>query len=362
MKVLNHKERSRCKMKSGILHERLINVLIPAVLLLFLCFFMYGKVRTLASLKESNNYPFYRMSYYGDYGFDAFLKKGVENDHDFMNYIKDRGLMYSYSDSDKELNIACTGFSAENELGHRIFGNNEDAGKAPVLLLYTHPRSGYSSLSLVNLSYIWEDEKSSLFNFMKNRVMLLASPYIPMNGMNEHGVAITALSVPEADPGTDDGKITINTTSVIRLVLDHAGSVDEAVTLVKKYNIYFSSSIPVHYFIADSTGKSAIIEFINKNVIINNNSRKWQVVTNYTVTGTDDELGKITCDRFKIASEMLEERNGQVTETDAMNILKATSVDRTLYSCIFNLSTKEAVIVTGREFDHKLDIKLNENR
>jgi len=34
------------------------------------------QIRTLASIRQIDNYPLYIMTYYGDYGFDEFLKKG----------------------------------------------------------------------------------------------------------------------------------------------------------------------------------------------------------------------------------------------------------------------------------------------
>lgn len=349
-------------MKFEVSYKKMIVILVPTVLLLSLIFFVHNNIKTLTSLEKLNNYPFYKMTYYGDYGFDDFIKKGVENDRDFFKYLKKRSSLYSQSDIGSFFRIACTGFSAENESGKIIFGNNEDTEKAPVLLLYTYPQNGYASVSMVNLRYIWEDEENNFFNFIKNRINLLAAPYIPMNGMNEQGVAITALSVPEADAGVDDSKITVNTTTIMRLVLDHAKSLDEAVALIKKFNLYFSKSIPVHYFITDSTGKSVIVEFINKKVVINNNNKKWQVVTNFIVDGLSDEDCKATCDRYGTASEVLAAGEGQITESDAMDILKKTSVERTIYSCVFNLSTREVSIVTGKAYDQKMKFSLKNKK
>ena len=63
--------------------------------------------------------------------------------------------------------------------------------------------------------------------------------------MNEKGVCIALLAVPEVWMIDDPDKITLNTTTAIRLVLDKAATIDEAVELLRKYNIYFSVMLPV---------------------------------------------------------------------------------------------------------------------
>ena len=89
-------------------------------------------------------------------------------------------------------------------------------------------------------------------------IQKIASPFLPFDGMNEKGVAIALLAVPEAEPPYDSNKITLNTTTAIRLVLDYAATVEEAVELLRNYNIYFSGDVECHYLIADASGQSVI--------------------------------------------------------------------------------------------------------
>ena len=49
---------------------------------------------------------------------------------------------------------------------------------------------------------------------------------------------------------------------MLRMVLDYADSVDEAVEMIQKYDLHDSAGTSYHYMIADSTGKSAILEWI----------------------------------------------------------------------------------------------------
>jgi penicillin V acylase-like amidase (Ntn superfamily) len=58
----------------------------------------------------------------------------------------------------------------------------------------------------------------------------------------------------------DANKETIGSLGVIRQMLDHARTADEAVNIMKSYNIDFDGGPFIHYLIADATGKSILGE------------------------------------------------------------------------------------------------------
>jgi len=105
--------------------------------------------------------------------------------------------------------------------------------------------------------------KENLPKGISGKLPLLAAPYLPFNGMNEKGLAIAILQTPITELPNDPDKITLNTTTMIRLVLDKAATADEAIAFFRKHNIYFSGDIYCHYLIADKSGKSVIIEYWN---------------------------------------------------------------------------------------------------
>ena len=49
-----------------------------------------NEIKTLKTLKKIDNYGMYKMIYYGDYGFDYFLKQGVKNDKDIEEFVTKR--------------------------------------------------------------------------------------------------------------------------------------------------------------------------------------------------------------------------------------------------------------------------------
>ncbi len=122
---------------------------------------------------------------------------------------------------------------------------------------------------------------------------LLASPYFSADGMNEYGMIAAALSLPQEDSPFDTNKITIHALFVVRLVLDYAKTVNEAVDLLKKYNISFNSfkdiSVGAHYILSDRTGNSVIIEFVNHDMKVIRSKKPWQAVTNFKMFGFTDD-------------------------------------------------------------------------
>ena len=83
------------------------------------------------------------------------------------------------------------------------------------------------------------------------------------------------------------------------MVLDYADNVDEAVEMIQKYDLHDSAKTSYHYMIADATGKSAILEWVNGtdstdndaskrklNVIYNDPSKEsnYQIITNYILS------------------------------------------------------------------------------
>ena len=52
----------------------------------------------------------------------------------------------------------------------------------------------------------------------------------------------------------------------MRLVLDEAASVREAVAIFRRTAIDFSGGPPLHYLVADASGDSAVVEYVDGRV------------------------------------------------------------------------------------------------
>ena len=76
------------------------------------------------------------------------------------------------------------------------------------------------------------------------------------------------MAVSHGEGGSDAEKATLDSLEIIRLLLDHATEVDEALALFDDYNIDWGSGPPVHYLIADASGDSAVVELIDGSAVV----------------------------------------------------------------------------------------------
>lgn len=303
---------------------------------------------TLNSLKKIDDYPFYAMTYYGDYGFDNYLKGN-------------KGYPIAWTDVNKnKFHRRCSCFAAMGKKSCFFYGRNFDYHNSVPLILYTKPRNGHASMSMVDIQFLGYDQLNHLPDSITSRKELLDAPWLPIDGINERGVTIGLLAVEEEEPPFDPQKVTINEVALIRLVLDYANNTEHALSLIQEYNVNTSitDNEPEHFLIADPQGNSAIIEFLDKKMIVIKNERPWQVATNFNVNRLQDK-SKIQCERYKFASKLLKEKKGNLNTTEAMELLENIALDRsTKWSCVYNMSDCVVHIAIGTKYKNMYRISL----
>ncbi|MGQ9585942.1 MAG: linear amide C-N hydrolase [Anaerolineae bacterium] len=313
---------------------------------------LLGPLQTLASFHKVDEYPLYVMRYHGGYLFDHYLQQGIEKG--FYGAIYQRLYRANYPQG-------CTVFVALNPQGEVLFGRNFDWRHRASLLLFTDPPGGYASVSMVDIHYFgFGKEKPSWVD----RLSLLATPYATVDGMNEHGLAVAELAVPGtgckvAPP--DPEKATILSAHVMRLVLDHAANVAEALDLIEKYNVHFPDPC-THHLIADAAGSSAIVEYVGGRVVVTRNAEPWQVATNFLACGEGPRGDEEAYQRYEVAYGALQEAGGIISEAEALEIARQTSKENTVWSALYNLTTGEVHLALGRQYDQVYRFNLPLNR
>lgn len=233
--------------------------------------------------------------------------------------------------------------------------------------VYTEPKNGYASISTVNLSFVRYSEEYLPEGSVFNKFLTLAAPYLPCDGMNEKGVVIASLSVPEAEPPYDSHKITLNISTAMRLVLDKAATVDEAVELLQQYNIYFSGDMAVHYLIADASGKSMLVEYYDNEFQIVETDSNYQIASNFIAyNGVNIGGGGTEFKRYDTVEKEILDNNGVLNEDDAVSLLAEVGVwdgdiDKLQWSVVYNLTTGEVRFFSNRNTDNVIISKLKMN-
>jgi hypothetical protein len=307
---------------------------LPAVLLAILVLILLDlPIASLLTFHQVDDFPLYIMQYRGDYN----LLSSVD-----LQQIPGRAI-----DDEPGSNFACTMFYGRDTTDGALLGRNFDWNHKATLALFTHPQDGYASVSMVDLGYLGFDQGLSL-KALRN---LKQSPLWPFDGMNEQGVAIGIMAVPNTPGLHDPSKPTVDSLAVIRLVLDYAGNLDEALAILQGVNIDFEGGPWLHYLVSDRQG-SAVVEILSDRVNVIRSQQPWQVSTNFILSGLSEAEADASCWRYRTASNRLEQNQGSMNAVDAMELLKDVSQQNTVWSVVYHLGPGEIQIALGRDYNH----------
>lgn len=224
----------------------------------------------------------YVMEYRGDYGFDEFLARGGAADDsavaDYLTGFLSRGYYKKADNEIKPGDFGCSTVCVKDKDGAVYFGRNFDWGKGRAMIVHTIPDDGYESLSTCDLDFLGFGDDYQPDGSMQERIQTLAAIYVPLDGMNEKGLIVADLMAgdkEETHQKTDKPDLT--TTTAIRLLLDRAANVDEAIELLKQYDMNSSIGAAHHFSIADKSGKSVVVEYVNGEMLVTETN----IVTNH---------------------------------------------------------------------------------
>lgn len=194
----------------------------------------------------------------GDYGFDRFLARGgAATEEETADFVREflgsaDGLHFSAA------GMGCSTMQAKGPDGC-FFGRNFDWGDCPLLVLTSHPRTCFASISSVNLDFIRKRNGD-----LPEAQLLAAAHYGPLDGMNEKGLCVSVNLLPDGMPlRQDTGKPKLTITTALRLLLDQAATAEEAVRLLEAYDLGTSTGLTIHYLISDAKGHSLCVEYIH---------------------------------------------------------------------------------------------------
>ena len=352
----------------------------------------HNELATLASFQKLSDRDeahrdgaVYQINVSGDYSFDEFLSQGgASNDAELISFVTrsiTKGIIPMHI---KTSSIACSAFTADTQSGDRVFGRNYDFSATNTAIVYTDPGEGrHASYSTIDLSFLGLDADKDV-ETVSQKILTLAAPYVPLDGINDAGVACGIFMSYQGEgkgtpTDTQTDKPDLTSTTLLRLILDYADSVEDAVALAQQYDLHDSASSCFHYMVADSTGRSAILEWVGTdadhdadgaerqlNVLWNDtdalsDSADWQVVTNFIKTpgyydGTTAEMKGL--DRYEHLAAALRETDGIVADKDAaMDLLASVgrrtwdnddSNSNTVHSVVYDLTDK-SVLWVGNE-------------
>ena len=337
----------------------------------------------------------YSMEVKGDFYLDDFVAQGgVSSDSELIQFITDNITKGVVEINMTAPEIGCSSFTATTQEGDAIFARNYDFSKTNAMLVFTQANEGrHASISTVDLQFLGVDVDQNMTSMM-DKILCLAAPYAPLDGVNDAGVSCGIYMTYQGGEETvatsqDTDKPDFTSTTLLRLILDYADNVEEAVEIASSYDLHDSAVTSYHYMVADASGKSAILEWTTDGavdttdndgsqrtlkVIYNDQDQNigereaasdYQIITNFVLQpgyyeGVPVENKKGT-DRYDRLYEELQAIDGVVAdEQGAMDILETVgrrSWDNddknscTVHSAVYNLTDKSVLWVTNENYD-----------
>ena len=280
------------------------------------------------------------VKYAGDYRLRQFLDQGgASSDSEVMGFLTSHlfsempGLTYSGNV------FGCSTLSVKSTEGNYLFGRNFDWNQCNALVVSSEPEEGYSSLSTVNMDFIDAGAETDIEQF-PDQMKTIAALYAPLDGMNEKGFCVSVNMIQDSasiEQNTDKPDIT--TTTAVRLLLDQAADVEAALDLLKQYDLHASMGMMVHFAMADTGGRSVVVEYIGNEMVVTDTP----IVTNfYLAPGEKNGIWtEQSHTRYEILTERLE-KSKTMNVRDVRDALDSVSKDNfgeyesTEWSIVYN--------------------------
>ena len=341
-----------------------------------------AQMKTVQSLKDLGEGRLYRMDYKADYRLQDFIDADLNSKEAVQGGVAEMLLDFSSMPSSlPALRPACSAFQAVTPEGDVIYGRNFDYDFADgaSLIVRTRPRGGYRSMSLVSMSHIGMTG-AQLADGETDLSMLVAAPYAMMDGVNEKGFCISVLDLTGGDCARqyNKEKHSIMTTVLMRLLLDRAATVEEALALCRQYNFFADGEqrrVPwrdktnYHFLLSDASGRTVVLEYVREDGLKGKGPWVMNVidarfVTNfYLAEGWRNVIRPD--DRYPILKQRLSEKQGVLTEAEAMALLrevcqKPSSSDdpSTQWSVVYNLTRRTATVCPAGDYSRSFTFSL----
>lgn len=343
---------------------------------------------------EGDKGRIYEMNYTVDYKLDEALNAGIVGTTSLTRFVVTH--LFDSIPSAKSVSLSydagCSAFACpDGTSGNFLMGRNFDFNHRdpdtkervmiPLIAVHTAPAGGKKSVSFIDGQFV--KYESGFYTKKGNDLsMLMALPYLLLDGINEDGFAVSVLKLdglPTAQ--SDSPNKRIFTTVAMRMLLDRASTVKEAKEMLKDYSMYMDTdSASYHFFMADAKGDFAIVEYTNPDTQLNPNRLEelsgadtLRCVTNFYVSPTmyatphgmrHSLHGK---ERYDSLRAGLLRHNYKMTPEEALDLLKVVaqgpdgyqgSTGFTQWSEVFNLSKKTVSMSILREWDKTFHFKV----
>ena len=335
--------------------------------------------KTAKSIKQLDDGVFF-MEFEGDYRLDEYLANGggksVDDLHNFITKSLKKGTwtcpkIKTMTDLKITLgDFGCGSIAARNTAayGGMIFGRNYDWNDCAVMIIHTKPDNGYESVSTCCLSHMGLDRNWKPANKFPADAAALGLIYVPMDGMNEKGLYIADLMAGDREQTTQErGNISVTTTDAIRLVLDKAATVDEAIAILESHDMHSVIGAAHHFAVCDNAGRSVVVEWADNQMYVS----ETKILTNHYTADSpkkDDGLNeqsensRIRFDKLKETYDNAQGAMNAEAIRDSLNSVHASQYstsgeELTAWSAVFEPNSKKITYYFRENYDKPIVVE-----
>ena len=314
--------------------------------------------------KGESKYPYYTMEFKDGYHLNELLQNDIRTDKELSKILSTRISHGFYTPSEFAVHhLGCSVLSATTNEGNLVWGRNYDWYRAMPIIVKATPQGSYASISTCDFGNVISQVDATPEGFA-NSLMAIASYYVPLDGINEKGLCVADLEINEGGQhAMETGKTHITMTMAIRLLLDRAATVDEAVALLNQYDVCPSGNISAHLAISDRSGKAVVVEFMNNKVEVTESP----YVTNFNIkNGNLKAGGDRAKNRYESLKRLYDGANGHLSKeqmkTCMYNVLQTDGQWKTKWTIVYEDNQKDGNISASYywygELDNPLEVTL----
>ena len=347
---------------------------------------------TISSVKKLDPNT-YMLDYKYDYDIDDLIAAGgAKSTGDLLKYAAKHFFGGLVKFDPRDLNGACSSFNTFNADGDHLLARNFDYKDGPCFVVWTHAtETAYATVSMVDANLMLFTDKLLKPRGVFNQWQTVLAPYMCVDGMNEKGLAICVLQIHGTPTNQDRGKIDLPTTAAIRVILDKAANVEEALEIFDQFDLHDPMGVCYHYHLTDASGASALVEFINNEMRViypgDEEYARWmstceckekeQFVVNFFLTEEADHSGDDgyndadPCgDRASRLAEGLKASGGIMSELQAMDLLSKVMAYychekypwfiSTLWSNVYNCNKRTMTLCARMNYYRAFELSVTE--
>lgn len=331
----------------------------------------HNTIDSISSIGENIWY----MEFKGDDGIDTLMERGgasgVPDMQDFgvEFYMKKLGV-----DAEFQLQqpgMACSELCTVTPEGDHIIGRNFDWYRCDIMVVRTEPENGYKSLATSNMNFLGIPSETTLTE-EKDRFMCISCLMAPMDGINEKGLTIAINDAGDGEgPQQDTDKPDLTFSIAVRLILDKAATVDEALAILEAHDMHAETAKPdealaFHMIIADKSGRSVTVEWVKDAMYVT----ETDIMTNHYLCEPKRGVTKYgtgegnSFERYDRLAAIDSTSNGIIEEkvlTDAMGEISPSPSEYfggTQWTAVYNMDRLSATWYWRRDFDHPFKLSL----